>query len=346
MSSKIPLGEAGEDTQTDVQNTTDYGYDENVEASQAQEKDRAPKRSSPKYAETRLVTYMDPVTREVFRRPADEVPDAAEVIDEYDEGGELEGIEDHVTVPAEIDVPSFLKSRRSEREPKRVSFTPLGFDNGRPRRSARHLPNVYKSSRDSPSLTMQNAGIGFKEKVVPIYHSNRPDDLFSRFSKTNVDVSPLTIFALARNRRENEAKAEKRLGGSTEGQVGQKQGITGNSSVRTEEKNVDNFELNGDDFARLMDKMDLDFPADDQRSVSSSRPPSVRKTESTLMRWCMRALRKADRDIFFPPKPSRPSSSPSSIKSQAAGKGGGGEYGSIHCTGSPCDISAGKNRQA
>lgn len=153
---------------------------------------------------------------------------------------------------------------------------------------------------------------------MPVYDGNRPGGPFNKMSKSSVGVSPLTIFALARRRHENEAKAARR-----HGRLRQKQGITGISGLRTEEQSMDDFELNDDDFARLMDNMDLNYPADGRESVGSSRPPSVRKNESSLMRWCIGALKKADREVLFPPKPTRPNSSPSAVKSNALRKEAG-----------------------
>ena len=265
------------------------------------------------------MTYVDPYTGEVLQCPADEVPDAAEILDDFDEDDEFEGIDDYVAAPAEMDLASSFRSRRSEGGQKIVRFTPPGTNGLRPARNPRQTPSFYASGRDSPSLRSQNAGMVFKETIVPVYDSNRPGDLFNKMSKSSVGVSPLTIFALARSRREKEAKAARR-----HGRLRQKQGITGISGLGTEEQSMDDFELNDDDFARLMDNMDLNYPADGRESVGSSRPPSVRKSESSLMRWCIGALKKADREVLFPPKPTRPNSSPSAVKSKALRKEAGG----------------------
>lgn len=258
----------------------------------------------------------------MLQRPADEIPDEAEILEDYDEDDELEGIDDFGTAPAEGDLTSSLRSKRSERGQKNVRFIPHGPDLARPRRNQRQLPSFYSSGRDSPTFRSQNAGVVFKETVVPVYDSNRPGDLFGKTSKSAVGVSPLTIFALARSRRENAAKAAKIRGRSADGRLGrQKHGTTDdNSSLRTEDQNMDDFELNDDDIARLIDKLDLQAAADDRESVGSLRPPSVRRSESTLMRWCIGALKKADREVLFPPKPTRPSSSPSTVKPKAARK--------------------------
>ena len=254
-----------------------------------------------------------------MQSPADEVPEAAEILDDVYEEDEFEGIDDGVAAPAEVDLASSLRSRRSESGQRIVRFTRPGSDGLRPARNPRQLQGFYAPGRDSPSFRSQNAVVVFKETVVPVYDSNRPGDLFSKMSKSSVGVSPLTIFALARSRRENEAKAARRRG-----RLRQKQGTTVSSALGAEEPSMDDFELNDDDFARLMDSMDLNASADGRESVGSSRPPSVRKSESSLMRWCMGALKKADREVLFPPKPTRPNSSPSAVKSKTSRKESGG----------------------
>ena len=61
----------------------------------------------------------------------------------------------------------------------------------------------------------------------------------------------------------------------------------------------------------------MDQPSE---TTGLSRPSSVKKSESSLMRWCMRALTKAEREVLFPPKPTRPKSFPSSVNSGEAKK--------------------------
>ena len=242
------------------------------------------------------------------------------MLEPYDEYG----VDDFEDQHADGGLTSF-RSKRTDRGEKSVSFAAPGLDLLRhPRRNQRQLPNYYTSGRDSPTLrSPNNSGMVFKETVVPIYESNRPGDLFSRTSKNAKGVSPLTIFALARSRRENAAKAAIERRHSADGRLRKKQGRTGNASLKGEDGNVDDFELNEDDIARLMDKMDLQSQTDDRESVISLRPPSVRKSDSTLMRWCIGALKKKEREIMFPPKPSRPSSSPSAVKGKSLKQGAG-----------------------
>ena len=267
---------------------------------QSSQKEKPLKSYSPEPNEVPLVTYIDPDTGEVLQKPADEVPDDAEILEDYEDDDELEGIDEFPSTAAD-DLTSSFRNKRSDRGQKSVSFTP---EHARASRPNRQLPNLHTSGRDSPTLRSHN-GVVFKEAVLPVYDSNRPGDLFSKVSKSSSGVSPLTIFALARSRRENTEKAGKHRSHSADAHSRQKQGSSENSSLRADDANLDDFELNDDDFARLIDKMSL------QETPGSSRPPSVRKQGSTLMRWCIRALKKTDRDVLFPPKPTRPNSSPS-----------------------------------
>lgn len=310
-----------EENQTETKNRLEgYENEEGRESQQVQRQEKPPKRVSAEPNEAPLMTYVDPHTGEVLKRTENEVPNSTEVLEPYDECG----VDDFEDSHAEGGLTSF-RSKRTDRGEKSVSFAAPGLDLLRhPRRNQRQLPNYYTSGRDSPTLrSPNNSGMVFKETVVPIYESNRPGDLFSRTSKNAKGVSPLTIFALARSRRENAAKAAIERRHSADGRLRKKQGGTGNASLKGEDGNVDDFELNEDDIARLMDKMDLQSQTDDRESVSSLRPPSVRKSDSTLMRWCIGALKKKEREIMFPPKPSRPSSSPSAVKGKSLKQGAG-----------------------
>ena len=263
-----------------------------------------------------LVTYIDPDTGEVLQKPADEVPDAAEILEDLEDDDELEE-RNELTSAAVEELTSSLRSKRSDRGQKNVRFIP---DHLRAARANRQqLPNLYMSGRDSPTSRSHNTGVVFKEAVVPIYNSNRHGDPFSKVSRKATDVSPLTIFALAKSRQENAERMEKYRSRSAEGRSGYKHGSSENPSSRTNQANQDGVELNDDDIARLIDKMDLQA-AEGLETPGSSRPPSVKKTESTLMRWCIRALQKTDQNILFPPKPTRPRSSPTTATSKAVRK--------------------------
>ena len=309
-----------EENQTKTKNRLEGCDNEEGRGSkQVQRQETPPKRVSAEPNEAPLMTYVDPNTGKVLQKPENEVPNSAEVLEPYDEYG----VDDFEDPHVDGGLTSF-RSKRTNRGEKTVSFAAPGLDLLRhPRRNQRQLPNYYTSGRDSPTLRSPNkSGMVFKETVVPIYESNRQGDLFSRTSKNATGVSPLTIFALARSRRENAAKAAIERRHSADGRLRKKQGRTGNATLNGEDGNVDDFELNEDVIARLMDKMDLQSP-DDRESVSSLRPPSVRKSDSTLMRWCIGALKKKEREIMFPSKPSRPSSSPSVLKGKSLKQGAG-----------------------
>ena len=309
------------ENQTNIKDTLEgYDNEEGRESQQVQRQEKSPKRVSAEPNEAPLMTYEDPHTGEVLERPENEVPNSTEVLEPYDEYV----VDDFEDQHADGGLTSF-RSKRTDRGEKSVSFAAPGLDLLRhPRRNQRQLPNYYTSGRDSLTLrSPNNSGMVIKETVVPIYESNRPGDLFSRTSKNAKGVSPLTIFALARSRRENAAKVAIERRHSADGRLRKKQGRTGNASLKGEDGNVDDFELNEDDIARLMDKMDLQSQTDDRESVISLRPPSVRKSDSTLMRWCIGALKKKEWEIMFPPKPSRPSSSPSAVKGKSLKQGAG-----------------------
>ena len=273
------------------------------------------------------MTYIDPDTGEVLQKPVDEVPDAAEILEDFEDDDEFEEPDEFPSAAAGEDLTTSLRSKRSHRAQKSVSFTP---DHLRPARANRQrLPNLYTSGRDSPTSRSHNTSMVSKEAVVPVYNSNRPDDLFSKVSKNNTGVSPLTIFALAKSRRENAERTGKYRSHSAEGRSGYKHGSTENSSSRTNQANQGDFELNDDDIEQLIVKLDLQVSAEGRETPGSLRPPSVRKTESTLMRWCIRALQKTGQNVLFPPKPTRPRSSPTTSTSKTVRRETGKIKGNI-----------------
>ena len=103
------------------------------------------------------------------------------------------------------------------------------------------------------------------------------------------------------------------------GSLGHKKEMRETSNLSKKEADKGIFELHNDDITQFMDKTNWKRPAY-HGTVDISRPPSVQKSESSLMRWCIKALKKVDLEVLFPPKPTLPKSSPSSVKSETAKK--------------------------
>lgn len=292
------------------------GKEENEEEAPVED-DKPERRDSPEPSDPQLVTFIDPDTGEVIQKPLNEVPIDAEILEDYDDDDdELEGMDEHTSAQAE-DPTSSCRSTRSDRVQKSVTFSE---DHIRTSRRNRQFPSLYTSGRDSPTLRSHNAGLVFKETVLPVYGNKRAGDPLRKLSKSSSGVSPLTIFALAKSRREHTPTSSNVRTRSADGRYGQKHGTTDNSSLRTDEVNQGDFDLNDEDLARLIDTISLQTGAGGHETPGSSRPPSVRKQGSTLMRWCIQALQKPDREVLFPPKPTRPSSSPSVATSKATKK--------------------------
>ena len=215
--------------------------------------------------------------------------------------------------PGETVLSPPLPSKGSVRGHKRVSFRSPGGEKGSSRRNSRQM----SAGRNSPSSRMHSAGVTLKESVVPVYNGRRHSGMLNEISKDSMNVTPLTIFALARSRREN---TETKRGRFADEHLRQKNETTEASRLRPKATDQDSFAHSYDDNSRLVDKGELDGPAKCFETAALSRPSSVKKSESSLMRWCMRALKKAEREVLFPPKPTRPKSSPSSVNSGAAKK--------------------------
>lgn len=315
VSSGEDLAADNEDENMLDQDNETKGERENEEGAPV-EGDKPGKRDSPEPRDPQLVTFIDPDTGKVLQRPLNEVPDDAEILEDYDDDNELEGINEYTSPPAEH-LTSSRRSKRSDRGRKSVTFS---SEHIRTSQANRPFPSLYTSGRDSPTLRSRNAGLVFKETVVPVYGNERPGDPLRKTSKSSSGVSPLTIFALARSRQEHTPKSTNVRTWSADGRYKQKHGTSENSSLRTDEVNQGDFDLNDDDLLRLIDTVGLQTGAEGHETPGSLRPPSVRKQGSTLMRWCIQALQKTDREVLFPPKPTRPGSSPSVATSKATKK--------------------------
>ena len=270
-----------------------------------------------------LVTYIDQDTGEIVQKPANEIPEGAEILDDYNDEDDLPGGDENQ--PCLSSVGHVSKREHGGRD---VTFAE---DVKKPnfRVSPRHNKNLpdfyYNSVRNSPSSRPFSLGAAPKDAVFPVYPFTRPGDLRRTGSENDPSVSPLTIFALARNRKRNAVKAGKAQNHSakySDRDSNQKPEASDISSSRIDGKDFDDLDLNGEELARLIDKMGSPALENERTVAESLRPPRIRKQESTLMRWCIRALQKRDRNVMFPPKPSRPNSSPSSSSSKPAKQGG------------------------
>ncbi|XP_068714249.1 uncharacterized protein [Montipora foliosa] len=254
-----------------------------------------------------MVSYTGPVCEEM-QHGQGKVSERAEVMDAFDEHDEAEGIDEARTSCGKTQLSSLLHYKGGEQGQKKVKAS--GGDNRRRHRNLRHLA----TRRNSPFSRVHNSSVTLKESVLPVYNGRRRTYSPSEISKNSMNVTPVTIFALARNRQENTSQKH---GRSVNGSLGQKKEMTETSNLSKKEADKGMFELHNDDIMQVMDKTDWKRPAY-HGTVDISRPPSVQKSESSLMRWCIKALKKVDLEVLFPPKPTRPKSSPSSVKSETA----------------------------
>ena len=256
-----------------------------------------------------MVSYTGPVFEEL-QHGQGKVSERADVMDAFDEHDEVEGIDEAGTSCGKTRLSSLLHDKGGEQGKKKVKAS--GGDNRWRHRNLRHLA----TRRVSPFSRVHNSSVTLKESVLPVYNGRRRTDSPSEISKNSMNVNPVMIFALARNRRENTSQKH---GRSVNGSLRQKKEMTETSNLSKKEADKGIFELHNDDITQFMDKTDWKRPAY-HGTVDTSRPPSVQKSESSLMRWCIKALNKVDLEVLFPPKPTRPKSSASAVKSETAKK--------------------------
>ena len=134
--------------------------------------------------------------------PEIEMPHAqgsAEILGGFDGDYGFESCDLPEASPGETVLSPPLPSKGSVRGHKRVSFRSRGGEKGSSRRNSRQM----SAGRNSPSSKVHSAGVTLKESVVPVYIGRRQSDMLNEICKDSMNVTPLTIFALARSRREN-----------------------------------------------------------------------------------------------------------------------------------------------
>ena len=203
---------------------------------------------------------------------------------------------------------SSLKGKRQTRKNKNVSFNVKSNQHGREYGQSL-TDDAQQASFDRLSLS---ARASYKRsKVLPLYepHDGRDFEIRKSGKMSNGSVSPLTIFALARNRRQNLQKLEKN---DSELKFANQKNNTTQVSQGVSVTNLkglgDSFNLEGEVSSKSQSVEDLDGRAN---NTSEARLTSARRSESNLMSWCIKALRKSSPSLLIPKKPvqSRPRSS-------------------------------------
>ena len=273
-----------------------------------------------------LVTYIDPDTGEIVQKPAEDVPDGAEIIDDFWEGeeeeeGEGEGEGEELGECGEDG--EAAEALSSDRKQKSVKFKLGG--KGRKNREANAKQNKPSGEFGESFQEQQPVRTRWssfpKTAVVPVYEAYVPGGLLQRRSKDELNVSPLTIFALAKNRRQNEAKRndpDYRYSKKKETLARKQQ--PREMYVPREKWEEESFGSSDDDYLHLMEEIGMAESEFGKSTNDSHRPPSVKRTGGDMMKWCVQALRKSKSPVF-PPKPRRPDSSPSSTSSRTRPKG-------------------------
>ena len=275
-----------------------------------------------------FATYIDPDTGELVERPLDQVPDGVEILDIFQEGDCEEAEQEEGDGEQEPGEGEAVGELPCEPKAKSVKFKLEG--KGRRKRESISKQNPANAEL-TPGTQESNA---FRARwissprttVVPVYDTYLPSGLQQRKSNSDLGVSPLTIFALAKNRRQNEERREALdyRYTSRQEQASVAKPYARESYVPREKWEIESLGSSDDDYAQLMEDVGLVDSESARSTAGSNRPTSVKKTgKGDMMKWCVHALKKTRAAPMFPQKPSRPGSSPSSTtsKTKPPGKG-------------------------
>ena len=254
---------------------------------------------------SRMVSYVNSESGELVKSAINEVPDGAEIIEEFGEEEEEEAFEEDEDAPSR----SSLKRDRDLGKSKTVSF--------KVDRKGRVLNS---GNRRAHSAEGTQGGSGrfwsrtshTRSTVMPLYEPQTEGRFETRKSKSDMSVSPLTIFALARNRRHNANKLDKNprdlsptTQTSTQPQVYQSFSVQGYKDMSSHI----GWERDADSVTEFVESAHVNETAESGFEGAQA----AQRSESDMMSWCIRALKKSSPALLLPQKPtrSRPQSSPS-----------------------------------
>jgi hypothetical protein len=251
------------------------------------------------------VVYIDPDTGETVEGSLNEVPEGATII-EIDK----DCYHDNDSVAS-------ARGSQQDKRQKSVTFKKQQNVNGKQTKS---LSKQKGHDFGGDGLRHQR-GWGPKDRmyVVPSGDSNADlqEELVVRGLPRDYNVSPLTIFALARSRKENAAKQARR--------AKQAHFSRSDSPMYASDKNYieQDYDAENDRF-----NLNVKVPAQDDdtrppsQSSSIERAKSSKNPEDNVMKWCINALKKSHTQLFIPAKPSRPGTSQGSSIGAAVNKKG------------------------
>lgn len=234
------------------------------------------------------VVYIDPDTGYPVESTLDEMPEGAKILkiddDKSDNGS------------------TSSRSGRTSSRTKQQKTVKFNIQQQTKRQSTNPRGPNFQGERNQ-----RVRGSDGKMYVVPSEDPYLQGNIISRGQQTNHNVSPLTIFALARSRKEQAAKQARR--------DRQQQQKRGDYSVYTIDKT--NVSPREEDFDPSNISVEASFKEEALRPGSRSIMSAVDSngTKDDVMKWCLNVFKKSHRQIHFPAKPVRPGSTQSSTRS-------------------------------
>uniref|UniRef100_A0A6P8IQV6 Uncharacterized protein LOC116303278 n=1 Tax=Actinia tenebrosa TaxID=6105 RepID=A0A6P8IQV6_ACTTE len=244
--------------------------------------------------ETLQVVYIDPKTGETMEGILGEVPEGAKIIeikeDPYHDSGRISS------------------GRRSKQKKRQKSVT---FNNQKIEDQRKFKSFSRQNDQDlegDASRTQRGWASRDRTYVVPSAGTNADlqEDLVIKGLRGDSSVSPLTIFALARSRKENAAK-QARLAKTARSRADHPL-----YSPDKNDKSNQVYDAQTDPY-----KVHVILPAEEEIARLSSqlsateKAKSLKKPEDNVVKWCINALRTSHTQVSIPEKPSRPGSSQS-----------------------------------
>lgn len=240
------------------------------------------------------VVYIDPDTGDPVESTLDEMPEGAKILKIDDE--------DSVLDDGSVAGTSRTISGRGASRTKKHKSVSFDIQQQTKRTTTKPRGPNFQNERNQ-----RIRGADGKMYVVPTEDPYLQGNIIPRGQDKDHNLSPLTIFALARSRKENVARQQRR-----QQRQQQKRGnysvykIDKNQISLSQEDDSDMLSISGDGSSHGGTSVVRSIVSTDER---------LKNTKDDVMKWCLNAFKKTSKQIYFPAKPVRPGSTQSVVKS-------------------------------
>lgn len=245
------------------------------------------------------VVYVDPDTGDPVEATLDEMPEGAQILEIDEEEFDVDEMKDHDIV-RNIAAERGKSAEQSSRTKKNKTVSFGATQSVKKSTTKLNAPNFHN---DRNQRMRRSDG---RLYVVPTTDSDLQGNIINRGQEKDFNVSPLTIFALAKNRK---LSVERQLRRDRRKKMRQKDDY--NVHQIYDDYPLSSLEGEFDHVDLSVEASGYGTPRKPQSIVSTD--DGLKTTKDDVMKWCLNAFKKSNKQIQFPAKPSRPGSTQSIV---------------------------------